>query len=253
MQVGASVDVPVTLAGPLAFGRAEPLGTQFDGLTGIASGLTADEGSGAFDLELRHDATLLGNLTALGIASANAGADDSFLGDATLTIDEAAGTIQLGEGPLLALPDPTSESAADFVVQNARGGELHLDFTGYTGGDFADTVTGEGSISLDGETYVALDFTETDLELRDPTSGTVLHVDTTDANHGRARASSSSASVGPGTSSTSWVTSPRTCATSRDSTPANSFSVSSNALWSWIAARRTCSSVSGRWVRAASA
>jgi flagellin-like hook-associated protein FlgL len=68
---------------------------------------------------------------------------------------------------------------ADVVVRNELGGELHLDFVGWSGANFTGTITGRGSISLDGSNFTTLSFTETDLELTNPVLGQVLHVDTT--------------------------------------------------------------------------
>ena len=51
--------------------------------------------------------------------------------------------------------------------------------TGWTGADFSGTVTGSGSVSIDGGTYQAVTLTETNLELVNPDSGAVVHLDTT--------------------------------------------------------------------------
>ncbi len=179
VRAGEDVEVPILLPGSQAFGRFEPSGTSFDGLTGVASGSTADEGTGWTTLALRHDSTDPGALAAVGIALVNGGANDTLLGSNALSIDPVAGTIQLGSGPVLTLPSSTDPAYADFVVENELGGTLHLDFSGYNGIAFTGAVVGNGSASLDGSTYVPLSFTETDLELSDPAAGTVLHVDTT--------------------------------------------------------------------------
>lgn len=179
LRIGDAVEVPVGVPGSEIFGRQEPTGTLFAGLTGVASGTTVDLGTGYAELVLRHDSTDPGTLASAGIALVNGGADDTLLGASTLTIDPTAGTIQLGSGPAVKLPDPGSPGNADLVLQNEGGGELHLDLTGFTGTPFSGTVTGNGSISLDGSSFTALTFAETDLELRDAATGTVLHVDTT--------------------------------------------------------------------------
>jgi flagellin-like hook-associated protein FlgL len=88
-----------------------------------------------------------------------------------------AGTVQLEGGVSVAIPLDLAERA-DVTVENERGGILHLDLSGWTGADFTGTVTGQGSISLDGDTFTALDFAQTDLELADPSAGLVLHVNT---------------------------------------------------------------------------
>ncbi len=179
IRVGEGVDVPVTLPGSEVFGKLEWSGTVFDGLTGIAGGTTADQGAGYAYLTLRHDSTDPGNLASVGVALVNGGADDTLLGSQTLTIDALAGTVQLGSGPTVTIPDPASPAYADLVVENEGGGVLHLDLTGFSGTSYSGTVTGAGSISLDGSTFRPLTFTETDLELHDAATGTVLHVDAT--------------------------------------------------------------------------
>lgn len=179
IRVGEGVDVPVTLPGSEVFGKLEWSGTIFDGLTGIAGGTTADQGAGYAYLTLRHDSTDPGNLASVGVALVNGGAGDTLLGPQTLTIDVNAGTVQLGSGPAVAIPDPASPAYADLVVENEAGGALHLDLTGFSGAGYSGTVTGAGSISLDGSTFHSLTFTETDLELHDAATDTVLHVDAT--------------------------------------------------------------------------
>ena len=179
VQVSADLQIAINLAGSTVFGSTERTGTEFSGLTGVSGGTTANEGSGYAYLQLRHDSTDPGLLATSGVALVNGGADDTLLGTSSLTIDPVAGTVKLGAGPALKIPDLASSDAADVRVLNESGGEVHLDFSGWTGAAYAGDVTGNGSASLDGTTFTALSFTETDLELKDPETGTVLHVDTT--------------------------------------------------------------------------
>ena len=179
LRVGEGIQVPITVPGFELFGRFEPTGTFFDGLTGVSSGLTADQGAGYADLVFRHDSTLAGAIGSVGLALVNGGADDTLLGDNALTVDATAGTIQLGSGPVVTIPPVGEPGRADLVVTNELGGTLHLDLSSYTGADFSGTVTGTGSVSFDGGPFQAVSFTETDLELTDPDRGLVLHVDTT--------------------------------------------------------------------------
>ncbi len=96
-----------------------------------------------------------------------------------MTIDAAAGTIQLGSGRTYTLPTSGSTAASDFTITDEYGAQLHLDLSGWTGASAAGTVTGSASISLDGTNFTAVDLTETDLELTDASDGTVVHFDTT--------------------------------------------------------------------------
>jgi flagellar hook-associated protein 3 FlgL len=177
LLVGAETRIQTTLGGEQIFALQDPSGIAFAGLTGIAAGTSANQGTGWLDLQLRHDATsgALGG----GLAFAAGGANDTLLGDHQLVVDATAGTVQLGSGPAVRIPQPGDPDLADFTVTSAGGAELHLDFSAYTGVDVNAAVHGDGSISLDGTSFTPLTFTETDLELVDPTSGRVLHVDTT--------------------------------------------------------------------------
>ncbi|MEM7307062.1 MAG: flagellar hook-associated protein FlgL [Planctomycetota bacterium] len=179
VEVSDGVEVAINMSGAKAFGQFERTVTDFAGLTGLASGITADEGIGYEYLELRHDSTQPGLIASVGLALVDGGANDSLLGDQVLTIDPVAGTVQLGSGEPEPLPGPADAGAADFLIRNELGAELHLDFTGYTGGAFSGVVRGEGSISIDGSTFTPLTFTETDLELKNEASGNILHFDAT--------------------------------------------------------------------------
>jgi flagellar hook-associated protein 3 FlgL len=176
IHAGEQIDVELTMPGTDVFGAFEPTITIFGGLTGATGGTTADEGTGFLNLTFRHESTDPGALASVGVALVSGGLDDTLLGANALTIDGTAGTVSLGSGEAVPLPPP---GTTDFVVTNELGAELHLDFSGYTGGDLATTVTGNGSVSLDGSTFVALDFAQTDLELSDPGTGSVVHVNTT--------------------------------------------------------------------------
>lgn len=178
VRAGDQLEVAINLAGEAVFGGGRPSGVSLSGTTGLASGATADQGSGFETLTLRHDATDAGALASVGIQLVDGGAQDTLLGDHALVIDAAAGTIRLGDGPARALPAADSDQLADFVVESAEGAELHLDLSGYGGADYSGTVRGQGSISIDGTSFVPLAFDETDLEL-ESASGSVVHVDTT--------------------------------------------------------------------------
>lgn len=180
LRIGDDQDVTVGIPGSGVFGTGRPLGAELTGPTGLALGATANEGAGWERIELRHDATDPGALASVGVALA--GGEDTLLGDNALVIDAAAGTVRLGNGPTVDLPGASSPDLADFVLENEGGGELHLDFTGFTGADYAGTVRGEGSISIDGASFEPLTFGETDLQLVHPDSGAIVHVDTTAVN-----------------------------------------------------------------------
>jgi flagellar hook-associated protein 3 FlgL len=182
VSIGRGADVDVFVSGADVFGKFEARGVQFVGSTGIAVGQSANEGTGYQYIAVRHDTTTA--TLGAGIALAGGGADDTLLGDRALVVDAAAGTVRLGNGTAVALPATTDPSASDFVVRDEHGAEIHLDLSGFTGVDFTGTVSGAGSISLDGTTFTAIDFNADDIELTDATTGATVHVD----GHGITRA-----------------------------------------------------------------
>lgn len=175
--VGQDTRVSVLVPGSEVFNKVEHTGTRYPGLTGIASGSSQDQGIGYDYIDVRHDATT-GTLGA-GLAFVAGGASDTILGDHTLVVDDVAGTVQLDGGPVRSIPAPTDADVADFVVESDGGSELHLDFTGYSGGPVNTTVSGAGSVSIDGANYTPIDFVDTNLALSDPVTDTVVHIDTT--------------------------------------------------------------------------
>jgi flagellar hook-associated protein 3 FlgL len=176
VAVGPGVDVAVNIPGSEVFGQFESGGARFVGQSGAANGSSADAGTGYGYLTIRHDAT--GGTPGSAVALANGGADDTLIGDRTLTLDAAAGTVRLGNGPALALPAPGDADIADFAVTDENGAVVHLDFSAYDGTSSTSTLSGSGSVSIDGTNFVALDLDDPDQELRDA-HGTVLHIDAT--------------------------------------------------------------------------
>jgi flagellin-like hook-associated protein FlgL len=128
-------------------------------------------------MQLRHDGT--SGTPGSGVALAAGGALDTILGTHTLTIDGLAGTVQLDAGPVLAIPQPGDPDLADFVVVSELGAVVHLDFTAFDGTSSAASLVGDGSVSIDGASFVALDYVDDDLALLDPALGILLHLDTT--------------------------------------------------------------------------
>jgi flagellar hook-associated protein 3 FlgL len=177
VPVGEGVEIPINVPGSDLFSKNEATGTSFSGLTGLSSGTTADMGLGIEYIDVRHDSTVAPGLAGLGIGLVNGGSDDEIIGAHSLVIDPVAGTITLGGGQPVVIPDVTDPGAADLVVKGPSGGELHLDMSGYAGATGSTTVTGTGSLSIDGSTYTTIDPTETDLELRNESTGSVVHID----------------------------------------------------------------------------
>ena len=182
VRIGNGVEIAITVSGAEAFAKNDGTGPIYSGLTGVSKGTTGDEGQGYEYLTLRNDGTTASTLPSSGVTLANGGAGDTILGSNTLVIDTAAGTVQLGNGPARPIPTSGSGDLADFEIANESGGVAHLDFSAYGGGNFTGTLSGAGSISIDGSSFTAIDFSETDQELTHPDSGNTLHVNLTGVN-----------------------------------------------------------------------
>lgn len=176
--VGLESRLDVTLPGDEIFAAKARTGTGFAGLTGVANGTSADQGVGYAYLTARHDST-----TALalggGIALAAGGANDTILGVHNFVVDPVTNTARLGAGPDVRLPVAGSPALASVRLTNEHGAEVHLDFSAWNGAAVNGTLSGSGSISLDGTNFTPITLTETDLQLTADGGQTVLHLDTT--------------------------------------------------------------------------
>jgi flagellin-like hook-associated protein FlgL len=177
LLVGNDLRLAIGIPGSEIFAGNEFAGVVFEGLTGAALGTTANQGSGAVTLFMRHETSTL--TLGAGVTLAAGGANDNVIGTHAIAIDPVAGTATLGAGPARALPAVGSPEYSDFALTNAQGDEVHLDFTTWTGAATAGTVVGTGSMSLDGTAWTAIDNVSTDVELIDAATNTVLHVDVT--------------------------------------------------------------------------
>lgn len=177
LRIGTEGESETNVPGSAVFAQSTPYGTSISSLTGIALGTSANSGSGIEHITLRHDATSAPTLGTVGVALVNGGADDTFLGDQALVIDPVAGTIQLGDGTAVALPALGSAALADVVVENAAGGAIHLDLSAWNGAAHTGTVSGSGSISFDGTTFSAIDFSATDQQFANSATGSIVHLD----------------------------------------------------------------------------
>lgn len=177
VAIGSDTQIGVNVPGNDIFAAFEYGGASLTGTTGLSLGTSANQGSGFAELHVRHDATT--GTPGAGITLANGGADDTILQDHVLVVDATAGTVQLGNGDVVSIPQPGDDDVANFVVTNEYGAEVHLDFTGFTGVDTTATLTGEGSVAFGDGPYRTLDFTETDVELVNDATGAVIHLNTT--------------------------------------------------------------------------
>ncbi len=179
VTVGPGDDIDTGVPGKSLFARWSPTGTTYGGTSGIKAGTSGDQGSGFANLIVRHDST--SGTTGAGVTLANAGANDTFLGDRTLEIDASGPKVRLGGGTWVNFTSSAGAYPTDLAVQDDHGATIHLDLSGWSGAGSTNTVHGSGSLSIDGTNFTAINGTETNLQLKDPATGTIIHVDTTSA------------------------------------------------------------------------
>ena len=138
-------------------------------------------GQGFEYVQVQHDGTSAPGIGAVGVTLVGGGSSDTIIGAQSLEINSVTGEVTFGGEPV-AIPDVTSPEATDVVVKTASGAELHLDMSGWTGADSTSIVSGAGSISIDGSNFIPIDLNETNLELKNPASGSVIHLDLTGLN-----------------------------------------------------------------------
>jgi flagellin-like hook-associated protein FlgL len=172
--IGRETTLEVSANGDDIFARAEYSETIFGDITGIKSGAGGDSGYGYEMLHVRQDGTL--GATSEGVQLANLGTD-TLIGDRALVVDAAARTVQLGAGVPMAIPVP---APSNMRVVDEHGAEVRLDMSGWTGAGMTTTLTGAASLSLDGIDYTPVTLTETSLQLVNGSTGSVIHVDTTE-------------------------------------------------------------------------
>ncbi|MFT7669341.1 MAG: flagellar hook-associated protein 3 FlgL [Planctomycetota bacterium] len=178
IAVGFGTDVPVNIPGSEIFGSSAVESVDLSGLTGLKLGVTANEGTGFSNVTFRHDATT--GTPGSGISLASGGLNDTILNDHTLTVDSVTNTVQLDGGEPVSIPGSGDSDFANFALVNDKGAKVHLDFTGYSGASSTSTLSGEGSVSMDGSSFIPIDYTETDLQLISDDGETILHFDTTE-------------------------------------------------------------------------
>ncbi len=173
IRIGKGTFVEVNIPGNQLFGGDQYEQTLFGGVTGIASGSDPDSGQGFTSLVLRTDSVVGANVAGLALAAGN---DNTILGDHVLEVNGADRTAKLGSG--IAVPIPTP-APASMEVKDADGSIVVIDFSGWSGAYVSTTLTGEGSISLNGSAFTTLDRTDTNIEIQDPNTGNLLHLDAT--------------------------------------------------------------------------
>ncbi|PIE22975.1 MAG: flagellar hook-associated protein 3 [Planctomycetota bacterium] len=146
--------------------------TSFSGLTGVKSGSGTDSGQGMVSLKIEHtgfDSLPSGLSAGTGTTTA--------VGPLSITVSASPNTISINGGPAT----PFSGSETDLQVQTSNGSFVSLDTTGFNN----TSVTGFNSISQaraswdNGASWTSLgNFSDTNLDLHNATTGRVLFIDT---------------------------------------------------------------------------
>jgi len=142
------------------------------GNTGAAAGDGTSSVRGDVWLTLENTSTEY----AAGTHGLQAGSgQDAILGRHTLTVSAAAQTIRLDDGTDVGF----TGTETDLALTNQFGDVVHVDLTGWSGGDETIAVTGQGRASIDdGESWTALTDFNVDLAVTRASDGRVLRVDT---------------------------------------------------------------------------
>ena len=173
IRIGKGTTVAINLPGDQVFAGDRYRSTEFSGLTGFQNGEDANSGSGYMRLFVRTDSVSGANVA--GIAMGSAGGT-TIIGEHVLNVNGDERTVQLGNGPTKLIPDPLPEN---FTLVDGDGSVAVVDFSGWDGSFVTTTLVGEGSVSTDGTTYQAIDRTSTNIEVQDPKTGNLLHLDAT--------------------------------------------------------------------------
>jgi flagellar hook-associated protein 3 len=173
IRIGKGTFVEVNIPGNQLFSGDQYRETRFGGITGIANGSDSNSGSGYANLNLRTDSVTGANVGGITLSATG---NNTILGDHVLEVNAADRTVQLGDGRVVGIPTP---APAELEVTDSDGSSVVLDFSAWGGAFVTTTLTGEGSISLNGGAYMPLDRSETNLQLQDPSTGQLMHLDAT--------------------------------------------------------------------------
>lgn len=148
----------------------------FYGATGAAAGSTTSTVRGEVWLSITHTETLYDDPDGTGIAAgADSPALDTILGAHSLTVDAAAGTIRLDDGP-----EENIAGQTNLMLTNADGDVVYVDVSGYTGLGGTVSLTGQGRMTIDdGATTADLTSFADNVAVTDGATGRVLWVNTT--------------------------------------------------------------------------
>ncbi|MCL2700312.1 MAG: flagellar hook-associated protein FlgL [Phycisphaerae bacterium] len=175
-----NTDVPVapgvrfagTLVGDNVFSGKNGGVPTFYGITGVQAGVGTSTVRGDAWLTITHRATSFDAASGLAAGTGSAGGD-TILGTHRVTIDAAARTMQLDDGPAIAFDG----SETNLKLTNAAGDAVHVDVTGWSGADGAFAVSATGWASLDGGLTRTAITDDGNLAVTDSRTGQILYID----------------------------------------------------------------------------
>ncbi len=173
VPVASGAKIASQLVGDDIFRVSNPDAPQFLGSTGAAAGTSPSTAQGDLWLTVR-DGGNTSYASAGGLAAGSSSAGDTIVGVHTITVDAAASTVRLDDGPAAAF----TAGDDDLELTNAAGQSIHADMAGWAGADGQWQISRSVKLSLDdgATTTTVTDFSR-QVALTDPRTGGVLMVD----------------------------------------------------------------------------
>ncbi|HHI79390.1 MAG TPA: flagellar hook-associated protein 3 [Planctomycetes bacterium] len=172
LSVAPGVEVAVHTPGDKLFMKTNRSGLTFTGNTGVKGGTGASSGRGQAFLEISH--TGFSNLPT-GVSAGSTAS--TALGNLSYTITMGPpNTITVGGGTAVTF----DASSSDLEIKTSNGDSVYLDMSAYAGSSTSGTLTSNGRMTWDGGgTYTSIDFSSTNLHVKNDTKGEILAVDAT--------------------------------------------------------------------------
>ncbi len=172
LSIAPGVDVEIHTPGDQLFMKTNRSGLKFTGNTGVKGGTGSSSGRGQAFLKISH--TGFSSLPS-GISAGST--TSTALGNLSYTITMGPpNTIAVGGGTAVTFDNTSS----DLQIQTSAGDSIYLDMSAYSGASTSGTLTSNGRMTWDGGgTYTNIDFTSTNLHVKNDTKGEILAVDAT--------------------------------------------------------------------------
>jgi flagellar hook-associated protein 3 FlgL len=172
LSIAPGVEVEIHTPGDKLFMKTNRSGLKFTGNTGVKSGTGSSSGRGQAFLDISQ--TGFTNLPT-GISAGSS--SSTALGNLSYTITMGPpNTIAIAGGT----PVTFDSSSTNLQIQSAKGDSIYLNMSAYSGASTTGTLTSNGRMTWDGGgTYTNIDFTSTNLHVKNDTNGEILAIDAT--------------------------------------------------------------------------